>query len=266
MQTPPPPQCTAPHAHPCKQAHGASPAEEEPGGQGRQLCAVLHVYREGKRVVKGCRLHGTGWGHHPRATLTPMGSSPGGHRSSSQAVVPMQGLLSTWGRRGVFSGVQQGRMHCKGQDERYCEGQGRCKPVACIVVGAMLSQATGWKQSLLRVLLGMGWKQGSMVGAIPSQAVQWLQKHCMRHGVGADAQCNGMDAVGWMLHGGCKLASNGVGANSLHAPWWVQIGPRQWEGCKTTACSTAGANAPQAVGQLKRGGCKLTARTTVGAD
>lgn len=50
------------------QAHGASPAEEEPGGQGRQLCAVLHA---------------------------PMGSSPGGHRSSSQVVVPMQGLLST---------------------------------------------------------------------------------------------------------------------------------------------------------------------------
>lgn len=179
---------------------------------------------------------------------------------------PCRGCSAPGGEEGCSAGCSRGEYIAKDRMQRHCEGQGRCKPVACIVVGAMLSQATGWKQSLLRVLLGMGWKQGSMVGAIPSQAVQWLQKHCMRHGVGADAQCNGMDAVGWMLHGGCKLASNGVGANSLHAPWWVQIGPRQWEGCKTTACSTAGANAPQAVGQLKRGGCKLIACTTVGAD
>lgn len=83
------------------------------------------------------------------------------------------------------------------------------------MVSAVLSQATGWKQSLLHVLLGMGWMQSSTLGAIPPQAMGWLQKnHCVLHGMDADAQCNGMDA-----------------------PWWVQTCHKQWDGCKLIACS-----------------------------
>lgn len=127
---------------------------------------------------------------------------------------PCRGCSAPGEEEGCSVGCSRGECIAKDRMQRHCEGQGRCNPIACIMASAVLSQATGWKQSLLHVLLGMGWMQSSTLGAIPPQAMGWLQKITACFMVWMQMH----NAMGWMLHGGCKLVtSNGMGANSLHA-------------------------------------------------
>lgn len=262
MQTLPPPPCTAPRAHPCMQAHGASPAEEEPGGQGRQLCAVLHACKEGKRG-EGVRAawHRVGaspiGNTHPNGFLSRWASQQlaggGPHAGAAQHLGKKRGVQ--WGAAGENALQRTG---CKGivRDRvgaiplraswrvQCCHKQRDGSKACCMCcwewdgckaphwVQSHHKQWDGCKKSLRASWYGcrctMQWDGCSMVGANLSQAMGWVQTHCMQ--------------------------------------WCVQVDPRQRVGCKTTAPSAAGANASQAMGQLKRDGCKLIACTMVGAN
>lgn len=196
------------------QAHGASPAEEEPGGQGRQLCAVLHACKEGKR------------GEGVRAAWHRVGASPIGNTHPN-------GFLSRWASQqlagsgphagaaqhlGKKRGVQWGAAGENALQRTGCKGIVRDREGAIPLRASWRVQCCHKQRDGSKACCMCCWEWDGC------KAPHWVQSHhkqwdgCKKITACFMVWMQMHNAMGWMLHGGCKLVtSNGMGANSLHA-------------------------------------------------